>query len=490
MKNYRIIGIILFVSILVLYYYGLSLRVPMNSDGATGVLQAKEMIDGNLFLRNWYLSTGAYITTDLALYAMLIPVLGFSTKVIFLGTSFFYAGMVILCMWLSGKNGSEFSYKRAFITFLIIGAPVSFSANIIFSGPMHVSSLMYCLIALLVWENAKNIYVKYGVFFVFLTLVLISDPFALWFFVLPFVLACVYQAFRDRRELISLGMVILSYVASKIILKVIGFDIPSIGATRFLQIDEFKLNLSLTVEGILELYGANFFGKSISFTTLIILIHLIILLLVVFVMYLGIKKVIRNKPSTLELFLILAIVINVAEYIGSNMAVNLATTRYILPAFVFVSIYLGKYAIERLDNKKIRTAVSITYVIFFVTSLQSVSYNKPITPFTEVVDFLQSKGLKYGYGSYWNSSIITLESNDAVKVRPIIHDQDTTPFEWLSKTDWYKEPANFLIFDSTNWGNINKENAEIKFGIPDNTYQFKDYTILHWDKDISRILID
>ncbi|MBU5673841.1 hypothetical protein [Paenibacillus brevis] len=488
MKFLKLPSVVLFIVIIFIYFYALSLKVPMNSDGASAVLQAKDMLEGNVFLRNWYLSTGTYITTDLFLYVLLLPFLGFSTNVIYVGSAIFYTGLVIVCMWISAKKKNGISYKRAFATFAIVGLPNLFVTNMVFSGPMHTSSLLYCLLALFIWEYAKNIYVRYGSLFIILTLALIADPFVLWFFVVPFVLACAYKAIRNKSEYISLGIVIGSYVTSKVVMKFVGFNVPSIGETRFVKIDELKKNVVLTIEGILNLYGANFFGQSVSTIVLIVILHLFVLIFTIWLGYQSIKKIDKSNVSTLELFLIIGIMINIVEYVCSNMPINIATTRYILPAFVFFSIYIGKFSLSRINSRKITVALSISLILYALTSLQTVTLNKTVSIYQEVADFLQQKGLTRGYGSYWNSSIVTLESENDVIIRPVVYNGEIVPFAWFSKTSWYSEPTNFLIFDNTNWGDINAENAEKKFGVPDRIYNFNGLTILYWDKDISKEL--
>ncbi|GAA3402987.1 hypothetical protein ACFFNY_05615 [Paenibacillus hodogayensis] len=488
MKLFRFIGLTLvFICFVSSYYYFLSLRVPMNSDGANSVLQAKDMLEGNIFLREWYLSTGAYISTDLLIYSLMIPIVGFSTNVIYVSSALLYGLLVVISVWISAKSGEKFSYRGAIVTFSILAVPNLFLSNMVFSGPMHISSLVYCLIGLFVWEHAHNIYIKYGSLFFSTTIVLISDPFAIWFFVLPFSLACLYRIFRDRHEIYSLLTVIMSYVLSKIVLIVIDLSIPSVGTIRFLEIEELKKNLGLALKGILELYGANFTGKPMSVSTLIIIIHLFTFILICWVCYRAVRAI-NMKVSTFELFLILAVCLNVIEYVGSNMPIDLATTRYIIPGFVFFSIYLGKYALNRLEDKKITAVLFILLAFYFVTTLQKVEYKKPVAFHAEVTEFLRGKGLKYGYGSYWNSSIITLESDEEVRVRPIVNEKDITPYPWLSKSSWYNDKANFVVFDSSNWGNINQDVLIRKFGEPENIYQIKDFTILTWNKDISYIL--
>jgi hypothetical protein len=485
--GYKWFCFVIFTITLFVYYYGIALKIPMNSDGASILLQAQEMADGNIFLRDWFLSTGAYISTDLLFYAIAIKVFGFSSNIIYIVSSLFYSLLVSMCVLFSLKQNKNFSFLSAFYTFALIGIPSVFLAGMIFQGPMHVSSLFYIITALFVWENTRNTYFKYGLLFLLVSLTLIADPFATWFFILPFCLVCVYQFIHNRSEVYTFITIVVAYIASKLVLAVIKLNIPSIGHIRFLEVNEIKKNVSLTVQGYLELYQANFFGKFVSpLSTIVLMISLSVLLFVGWVIYKSIRHFKDNTYSTLEMFLLCAIIINTLEYLFSNMPINILTTRYLIPSYIYIAIYVGRYTASQDFGNGLRKILLCIMILYSLFSLQKIDYSKINSIHVEATDLLSEIGATNGYGAYWHSSVITLESKGKVKVRPVIFNEKITPFNWLSKSTWYDEESHFVIFDETNWGNINLETATSTFGKPDKIYELNNLTILYWSEDISQ----
>jgi hypothetical protein len=78
-------------------------------------------------------------------------------------------------------------------------------------------------------------------------------------------------------------------------------------------------------------------------------------------------------------------------------------------------------------------------------------------PFTQVASFLESAGLTYGLGGYWQASLITLETGGAVTIRAVTP-ACLQPYPWESKTDWYdgtQHVANFILLSNVD-GYFNK----------------------------------
>ncbi|MBO0804297.1 MAG: hypothetical protein J2P25_14635 [Nocardiopsaceae bacterium] len=71
-------------------------------------------------------------------------------------------------------------------------------------------------------------------------------------------------------------------------------------------------------------------------------------------------------------------------------------------------------------------------------------------PLTGLVSYLEGKGLSYGIGGYWESSLITVESGGNVTVRAVTP-ACMQPYQWESKSSWYDpsaHSANFVLLDN------------------------------------------
>ncbi|MCD8477259.1 MAG: hypothetical protein LRY68_04585 [Sulfurospirillum sp.] len=104
------------------------------------------------------------------------------------------------------------------------------------------------------------------------------------------------------------------------------------------------------------------------------------------------------------------------------------------------------------------------------------------------VEELKSKGLHFGYASYWDSHIYTVFSDSEVDIRPIIISKEGIKLEhWLSNDRWYqKDSTDGKVFFITDKHNIEAFNEGIKASnMPDFIEQFNygKYTIFIFEKN-------
>lgn len=467
-------------------YYKMSQGVLLNSDGATGILQAKSIADGNVLLHGWTLSTGTYYTTDLVYYVLGILLFGVSAKSLFVVTSLIYACMVAVAIFISGKHKQGFSIAKAAVTFAIIGIPTYFVSTLVFSGPMHTSGIVYILVSLCFIEFATKKVIRYGAYSLCLILALFGDPFVIWYFILPVLAVNTIRIIvkRDREDFYLLGCTILSVASAKILLILTGFVVPSVGAPTLLEFSKIGSNVSLTIQGYLQLFGAFFFGGSpTSPRTLIVMLHLLGLAAFIFVITRTIKRIKSNETGRLEQILLSIIFINTAEYLLSNMPIDLNTTRYLLPSFIAGAVLVGKYGLtdSLLKYNKIITASSLVYAITF---FQIVHIDKRMHD--QLKNELIAKNLSHGYGMYWDSSAVTVLSGEKVRIRPILNNNSRLEsMEWLTEKGWYKAPSNFIVIDKSNYGGLNENDIQAYIGTADSKFNVGNYTVMVWDRDIS-----
>ena len=109
-----------------------------------------------------------------------------------------------------------------------------------------------------------------------------------------------------------------------------------------------------------------------------------------------------------------------------------------------------------------------------------------------VASVLEQYNLKSGYANFWDSSIITVLSEQKVKVRAIAMGEGVGIFPWGCKRSWYEEKANFILIRNPEHAEIgvNYENALRIFETPEKEVDFENYKILIYDHDISDKLRD
>jgi hypothetical protein len=91
--------------------------------------------------------------------------------------------------------------------------------------------------------------------------------------------------------------------------------------------------------------------------------------------------------------------------------------------------------------------------------------------------WLEAHGLTYGLAGYWNSSAITLQSDNRVQVRAVtMEGRRVIRYDWETNTLWFdasRHDATFLIVDLA--GNGLSPSAEQYFGKPN-----KIDHVAHW----------
>ncbi|WP_282939461.1 hypothetical protein [Paenibacillus sp. RC67] len=487
MKKISILFTLLFIIVTPIYYI-LSLQIPIYSDAAIVLLEAQDILNENIFLKGWSLSTGSFYTTDTLIYTMGVWLFGVTTKVLYIMSAAVYALIVICCLVLSGKENQGYNYTKMAVTFALIGLPTLFLSSLIFSQAIHMPAILYTLMSFISLSYVQNTKIKYGIFVILMTFTAIGDPFAVWFAFVPILLVYGYRWLCriDRKESIyTIVATIGSYIISKValwLISIVGFKVPGVPGPSFVEYDKLALNIKLTITGIISLFGADVFGKPISdLKTMITASHFLGLLLFVIV----ITKILRSwkKQDAINQILAISIISVILEYLFSNMPIDISTTRYFTHALIFGAILVGRLlpSFSFYENKK-RYIVAFSLIYLF-TFIQPLSMQPIDTKEQRLSKFLEKQNLKVGFAPYWSSHSVTLYTNDKVKIRPIVGNPEgyIGPFGWLSKESWYKEPGTFVIYESGNWGNVNDATITKTFGKPLEVVKFEDYTILKYE---------
>jgi hypothetical protein len=88
-------------AILFFCYWRQSQSVPVTSDGAGNVLQAWDMLHGNLLLRHWWVSDVSFYTTELPQYMLIEVLFGLGAQVVHVAAAMTYTLLVLLAALLA-----------------------------------------------------------------------------------------------------------------------------------------------------------------------------------------------------------------------------------------------------------------------------------------------------------------------------------------------------------------------------------------------------
>lgn len=497
-----ILGIVLTI-VLFIIYLGIAIRNGFNvhSDAASIILETSDILEGNLFLSNWNLSTVTFYTTDIPFYTLFSIIFSPSSELLFIVPAFIYSLIVVLTLLITYKFSSNHKLLKLLLVFMLLGFPNINIAQMLLSGPIHMGTILLLLISYYLVGSIKgNSNGKiYFLFFVTLSFSIIGDDFGLYFGALPIILVSLIRLIKDRASIVDKKLLYISFCSvlfGKLSIFLIenlgGFNLPGTGQVNFVELTSIFSNILIAIEQLLYIYDANIFGQPIfSLSTIFKAFRLLVFIILVLSLILTVKKFLF--VSRLQQILLVSTLLNLIAYtFSSYMTGNLGLTRYLLPFFVFSSMIIVNIVDLKFNKsqlfKPLLICVSLVYIFL---SLSPISYSIAQNRFDRLSDFLIDKNLEYGFGEFWSSNIVTLESDYKVKVRSVIPSENQiVPMNWLSKQEWYTQKANFLVFDNGNieTTNIFTKTAKKTFGNPIETYEYEGFTILVWDKDISLLL--
>ena len=103
-------------AILFFCYWRQSQTAPLSSDGSSNVLQAWDMLHGNLLLQNWWVSDVSFYTTELPQYMLIEALTGLGPWVVHAAAAMTYTLLVLLAALLAkGRSHGTAGSGRALL---------------------------------------------------------------------------------------------------------------------------------------------------------------------------------------------------------------------------------------------------------------------------------------------------------------------------------------------------------------------------------------
>jgi hypothetical protein len=536
-------GAVLAVVLLFVAYLRVSRTYPENSDEANILLMSWDMLHGNVLLHGWYLSDVSFLTTELPQYAMLEALLGLHTDTAHVAAAMTYTLVLVFAVLLAagprnpepGNRGQRAgaAWPRMALTAAVMIAPqLGVGVFVLLLSVGHIGTAVPLMLTWLVIDRAASrprwfVPVIVGVLF---TWVLVADPLVLVVGIIPLVLVCVVRvigsvagtpdrttALQARWYEVSLAAAaILAYgmadVVNRLLARGGGFVLHPLGY-QLAPVHTWPKHAWVTGEGLLALFGAKPQGPAAEMA--FALVHLAGVALVAWAMW-RVARRFLSWPDLIGQVLFVAIVLNVVVYIPSTLAdatdLNAREFAVVLP---FGAVLAGRTLLAgrtralglrdgttapRRDGTaarwrdgtaaRWRLALASLLAAGYAASL-GYAVAQPSAPpaNAQLAAFLAAHHLTGGVGGYWQSSIVTVESDGAVTVRAVWADT-LRPYPWESKASWYdprSQRATFLVTDGQS-GFFNywqpSPAALAAYGPPARVYRFGPYTVFVWDKNL------
>jgi hypothetical protein len=318
---------------------------------------------------------------------------------------------------------------------------------------------------------------------------------------------------------------VLSFVMATLAVKLIsdlhGYQVTPVKSATLAPLHTLPQRVVVTLEGILNVYGADFFhisqnspfgpalgGLPVAVGVALAAVHLVGVALAAW----GFFRAFRHffDPSDLiSPVLATAIAINVAGYMLSIVAGGIFDTREILAVLPFGAVLAGRMvtgslARARLGRMRLTPMLAGGLAGVLACYLAALGYGAAQSPVADneqaIIPWLEAHHLTHGLGTYAESNLITLDSGGRVEIRDVSwNSTGDLPRHFETKSSW-DDPrhsyANFILTNSADhWGMDGGPNrlvsmiprsaiAALHAGPPAHVYHYKTFTIMVWNHNL------
>jgi hypothetical protein len=516
---------------LFLLYLRLADTYPAGPDGADQTLQAWDMLHGNWLLRGWTVGDVSYYTTEIPEYVLIEVFRGLGTSVMHIAGALTYTLLVLLAAFLAkGRARGREGVVRALVAAGIMLAPqLGNGIHLLLSQPDHLGTQVPLLVMFIVLDRAPRRWYVPAAVLVMLTWVVVGDQVAVFDAAVPLAAVCgirvLWALIRDRKlptarslaaQWFELSLAVASLAslgAAAVIVSAIkragGYTVLPL-TTGHSPLNLIGQHLVLTMEGILNVYGADFLGISSAnlpgnvpgvasgglpawVTVALAIVHLVGVALALW----GLCRAFRRFFWATDLIapvLASAIVINVAVYVVSIRPVNLFDTREVLAVLPFGAVLAGRTLGGTLIRARVEPALAVVLACYAFALGYGAS--RPAVPNSEqpVISWLEAHGLRTGLGTYTEANAITIDSGGRVAVRTASwRPTGAVPRAYESKASWYDPAVSYANFVISNAADLvgPSEVSVVPYadilafaGPPAHTYHYESFTIMVWNKNL------
>ncbi len=487
------------------------------------VLQGQAVASGNVLLHGWILSLDSWWTLDVALYGMATAVVGVRGDLLLAGPALI-AGLVVIVGAVIARRGRRGAAAAAGMVTVaaVLALPTHTLASYLMCGPIHVSTALYALVAFL--GLRRN---RFGWGWLMAVLLLaagmLGDLQMVSYGVVPALVAGLVA--MARRRSIRAGSGAVSAAACSVALAltvralVVALGGFTLGATnRMASAQQLFDNVAHLAPVLGQLLGlGNSINGSGGVPVALQSVHIVIAGLLTATLVAGVVRLLRGvwhgtvtpdppgptsgsepEPWRLDDLLVVAT-------FGStlNFLVLAASTtgylRYLTASVIFGAVLAGRYVTLwwSSDHPPVqrRTAAAVGGVAvacFLAASGVQLSQPAPSSPAVRLAAFLESHGLTSGVGDFWAASLTTVESGDAVSIRPVVPGPDTV-LEAYNKGDdpgWFAGHSfQFAVYPDTTAASsptqVSLRTASATWGRPSTTYDVAGYVVLVWPHPVT-----
>jgi hypothetical protein len=522
MAAWAVAGIVLYA-----FYLRISDSGRIVSDGANSALQAWDLIHGHILMHGWVFGDATYLTLELPLNGVMQLIFGLGARATHVASALTYLIVAACAVAVAAMGGSgPARAARAAVVVAVLSVPLMslLTLWLLLEEPDHTGTPAFILVAVLLMDRLPGRRFTAPLIGVLLCVGEIGDATVEYVAVPAIALVCGYRVLASRKlrsfDTATLVAALASVPAEMLIrwvtLRMGGYlMVPP--RTRLAAPSLWLNHLSQVWLDLRHLFGAAYTTttKLGSFGTALGMLCLLAVVV-------GLVRVAWTwrRASRADQVLALVIVINVAVYVLSTIAqaegyreiVAVLPCGAVLAARALVPARLGAArpqgdvplaAFRRAGSASAVIAVAVLAALLPLSAAASWPSAGPAlgpapfdgwaTPTAPLTAWLEAHRYTYGVASYWDSSVVSLQSGDRVQVRAInLGGNRQGSFarepDWETNDLWFDpalHDATFVIADLKVSSSLPAD-YEAAFGKPVATYRVGRWLILDYRRNLLR----
>jgi hypothetical protein len=516
------IGVVVFLGLVVLLDALSVHAVPGNSDGATVVLEGQSLLSGDVTLHHWFLSLDSFWGVDVLFYAVAILVAGLRPEWLNLVPAVIASLVIVVGMAMARGDRSRTAGLAGPLTVVaLLAFPTHALAPFWLQGPLHVGTALWCLLAFAALDR-RGSRVAWVVAVVLFAAGNVGDLQTLAFGVVPAALAGVVAAARCRK--VQSGVPLVGAAAASVVLALVAREGAKLVGTFVVNksnpiasFHQMLANLVLVLDYGAKLLGlgSSGFGSG-SIPGVLLGVHAIGVLLVVAGVVVAsvdlVRGVLLGLPGRgapgdgperwrLDDLLVLAFFGSVSVFVILTPVMSPPYARYLTPAVAFGAILAGRLVARLLAGVAVNWRSAIALVVgagavgcFAAGAGFNLAAPAAAQPARALGSWLSAHHLQSGIGGYWSSSIVTVETRGAVRVRPVtaLPTGHVVAYTRNSESTWFDGHSfDFLVFNpALDFGDVDLTTATATFGRPASVTPVNGYCVLQWNHRIAVPRVD
>jgi hypothetical protein len=512
---------------LFLGYLQMARVFPTNSDGASVALQAWDLLHGNILLSGWTLADLSFYSTELMEHALVESVVGLSAEAVHISAALTYTLLVLLAAAVArGRATGREAVLRIGVVAAVLLAPALAGGYLtLLSVPDHTGTGVPLLLTWLVVERRvrerdgaeeARWWVPVAVA-ALLAWGQIGDPLVAYAGALALAVVSGWRIVRgagpaappwrrrltgpDARLLLAAVVsVVLAAGFVRLVRAAGGFSVYP-AAIDFSPVSQWPGRAVATARGAVAVYGGYLPDAHNAWQLTVGLLHLVGLAAVGAaggaVLYravlpgrarAGQTDAGRPHPPAADRtsqLLAAGILINLGAYLVSTLPADIHGDREIAAVLSLGAALAGRVCGSWLLRVRAGQAVlaGVTLVMCVSFAVQSATADGRVANAIgqPQADWLVAHGYRYGLGTYWNASSVSLASHGRVRVAPVTGGGRLGAYHWESRAEWYdpaRHDARFVLLDLRTTTPANVQRLAGQFGPPVAVQHFGVYGLL------------